>query len=162
MTPYGDIDPRQHWFRQWLDAWRHQAIAWTNVDLSSVKSGVIHLRASSPEIPQPPITKHDDVIKWKHFPRYWPYVWGIHRSPVNSPHIGQWRGALMFTLICARINGWVNNREAGDLMRHHANYGVIVMISLKIAYLNFHWNIKGVNELMHQFIIYHWAAKRSV
>ena len=40
---------------------------------------------------------------------------GIHQSPVNSPHKGQWRGALMFSLICARINGWVNNREAGDL-----------------------------------------------
>ena len=23
---------------------------------------------------------HDDVIKWKHFPRYWPFVRGIHRS----------------------------------------------------------------------------------
>ena len=43
---------------------------------------------------------HDDVIKWKHFPRYWPFVRGIHRSPVNSPHKGQWRGALMFSLIC--------------------------------------------------------------
>ena len=65
---------------------------------------------------------HDDVIKWKHFPRYWPFVWGIHRSPVNSPHKGQWRGALMFTLICARINCWVNNREAGDLRRNrHRN-----------------------------------------
>ena len=42
---------------------------------------------------------HDDVIKWKHFPRYWPFVWGIHLSPVNSPHKGQWRGALMFSLI---------------------------------------------------------------
>ena len=31
---------------------------------------------------------HDDVIKWKHFPRYWPFVRGIHRSPVNSPHKG--------------------------------------------------------------------------
>ena len=29
---------------------------------------------------------HDDVIKWKHFPRYLPFVRGIHRSPVNSPH----------------------------------------------------------------------------
>ena len=28
---------------------------------------------------------HDDVMKWKHFPRYWPFVRGIHRSPVNSP-----------------------------------------------------------------------------
>ena len=40
---------------------------------------------------------HDDVIKWKHFPRYWPLVWEIHRSPVNSLHIGQWLGTLMFS-----------------------------------------------------------------
>ena len=50
---------------------------------------------------------HDDVIKWKHFPRYWPFVRGIHRSPVNSPHKGQWRGALVFYLIHAWTNGWV-------------------------------------------------------
>ena len=73
-------------------------------------------------------SKHDDVIKWKHFPRYWPFVRGIHRSPVNSPHKGQWRGALMFTLICVWINGCVNNREAGDLRRYCSHYGVTVMI----------------------------------
>ena len=39
---------------------------------------------------------HDDVIKWKHFPRYWPFVRGIHRSPVNSQHKGQWRGLWYF------------------------------------------------------------------
>ena len=39
---------------------------------------------------------HDDVIKWKHFLRNWPFVRGIHRSPMNSPHKGQWRGASMF------------------------------------------------------------------
>ena len=44
---------------------------------------------------------HDDVIQWKHFPRYWPFVREIHRSPVNFPHKGQWRGALMFSLIYA-------------------------------------------------------------
>ena len=44
---------------------------------------------------------HNDVIKWKLFPRYWPFVRGIHRSPVNSPHKGQWRRALIFSLICA-------------------------------------------------------------
>ena len=44
---------------------------------------------------------HDDVIKWKHFPRYWPYVMKNHRSPVDSPHKGQWREALMFSLMCA-------------------------------------------------------------
>ena len=46
---------------------------------------------------------HDDVIKWKHFPRYWAFVRGIHRSTVNSLHKGQWRGALMFSLIYAWI-----------------------------------------------------------
>ena len=70
---------------------------------------------------------HDDVIKWKHFPLSWPFVRGIHRSPVNSPHKGQWRGALMFSLIWAWINRWVNNCEANDLRRHHAHYDVIVM-----------------------------------
>ena len=70
---------------------------------------------------------HDDVIKWKHFPRYWPFVRGIHRSPVNSPHKGQWRGALMFSLICVWINGWVNTREAGDLRRYRVHYDVTVM-----------------------------------
>ena len=71
---------------------------------------------------------HDDVIKWKHFPRNWPFVREIHRSPVNFPHKGQWRGALMFSLIYAWINDWVNNREAGDLRRHDGHYDVIVMI----------------------------------
>ena len=68
----------------------------------------------------------DDVIKWKNFPRYWPFVRGIPRSPVNSPHKGQWRGALMFSLSVWK-NGWVNNREAGDLRRHRAHYDVTVM-----------------------------------
>ena len=52
---------------------------------------------------------------------------GIHRSPVKSPHKGQWRGALMLTLICTRINVWVNNRAAGHLRRHRAHYDVVVM-----------------------------------
>ena len=54
-----------------------------------------------------------------------------HRFPVNSPHKGQWRWALMLTLICARINGWVNNREASDLRCFRAHYDVIVMITIK-------------------------------
>ena len=65
---------------------------------------------------------HDDVIKWKHFPRYWPFVRRVYWSPVNSPHKGQWRGALMFSLICDWINHWVNNRDASNLRRHHAHY----------------------------------------
>ena len=70
---------------------------------------------------------HDDVIKWKHFPRYWPFVRGIHRSPLNSPHKGQWRRALVFSLIYAWINCWANNREAGDLRRYRVHYDVTVM-----------------------------------
>ena len=73
---------------------------------------------------------HDDVIKWKHFPRHWPFVRGIHRSLVNSSHKGQWRGALMFSLICVWINGWVNNREAGDLRRYRSHCDVTVMAVL--------------------------------
>ena len=70
---------------------------------------------------------HDDVIKWKHFLRYLPFVRRIHRWPVNSPHKGQWCGALIFSLISAWINGWMNNREAGDLRHHRACYDVTVM-----------------------------------
>ena len=70
---------------------------------------------------------HDDVIRWKCYPRYWPFVLGIHRPPVNSLHKGQRHRALMFSLICAWINGWVNNGEAGDLRHHCAHYDVIVL-----------------------------------
>ena len=62
------------------------------------------------------------------FLRYWPFVRGILRSPVNSPHKSQWRGALMFSLICVWTKGWANNRDAGDLRRHPAHYDVVVIV----------------------------------
>ena len=80
------------------------------------------------QLPVPSQFWHDEVIKWKHFPCYWPSVQGIHWSPVNSPHKGQWHTALMFSLICAWINGWVNNHEAGDLIRRRT-HDVTVMRS---------------------------------
>ena len=49
--------------------------------------------------------------------------------PVNSPHKGQWRGALMFTLICVWINDWVNNRDARDLRRRRPHYDVTLIFS---------------------------------
>ena len=55
--------------------------------------------------------------------------------PVNSPHKGQWRGDLMFSLICVRINGWVYNREAGDFKRHLAQYDVTVMTTIILLWL---------------------------
>ena len=88
---------------------------------------------------------HDDVIKWKHFPCYWPFVKGIHRSPVNSPHKGQWRGALMFSLKCAWTNGWVHNRDADDLRRHRAHYDVTAiwchsefLMDIRDPFINIH------------------------
>ena len=70
---------------------------------------------------------HGDVIIWKQFPCYWPFVRGINRSRVNFLHKGQWRGAVMFSLICAWINVWVNSGGAGDLRPHRAHYDFIVM-----------------------------------
>ena len=104
------------------------------------------------------------VIKWKHFPRYWPFVRGIHRSTVNSPHKGQWRGALMFSLICAWINGWVNNHETGDLRRHRPHYDVTIMytsntprirhrvcslLCFGFVEFRFQWNYPQLSGLFH-------------
>ena len=72
---------------------------------------------------------HDDVIKLKHLPLYWPFARGIHGSPVNSPYKGQWR-AFMFSLICIWKDVWVNNREAGDWRHHRAHYDVRVMVRM--------------------------------
>ena len=76
------------------------------------------------------IKNHDEVIKWKPFPRYWPFVWGIYWLPVTSPRKGQWCEALMFSLIYVWTNSWVNNRSVGDLRRHRDHYDVIVMMPL--------------------------------
>ena len=72
--------------------------------------------------------------------------------PVNSPHKGQWRGALMFSLICARINDWVNNLEAGDLRRYRGHYDVIVMNSCKWC---FHLCTRGRYHGQEQVISSH-------
>ena len=70
----------------------------------------------------------DDVIKWKHVPCNWPFVRGNPRSPVDSLHTGQWTGALMFSFLWARTNGWANNRDAGDLRRHRAHYHITAIV----------------------------------
>ena len=80
----------------------------------------------------------DSEHKWKLTKSWWRHQMetfsallalcaGNSPVPVNSPHKGQWRRALMFSLICARINDWVNNREAGDLRRYRGHYDVNVM-----------------------------------
>ena len=87
------------------------------------------------------VTLHDDAIKWKHFLYHWPFVREIHRSPVNSPHKGQWRGAFMFSLTCAWTNGWVNNRNTRDLRRHRSHYDVSIIISNNFVFHKLIWNI---------------------
>ena len=72
--------------------------------------------------------QHAYIIKWKYFPCYWPFVWGIQWWPLNSRHKGQWRGALMiFSSISAWTNSWENNQHTGDLRCHHAHYDITVM-----------------------------------
>ena len=101
---------------------------WREMICGLIWAPILHVSTVHPRIvPTGVLSFQDHVIKWKRFPRYWPFVRGIHRSLVKSPHKGQWRGALMFSLICAWMNGWVNNREAGDLRPHRTYHGVIVM-----------------------------------
>ena len=115
-------------------------------------------------------TYYDNVIKWKHFWRYWPFVRGIHRSPVDSPHKGQWRGALMFSLICTWRNDWANNREASDLRRYPGHFDVTVMIHANLVDQNlfmtslwfvaysdiFYSSPKGYNICLLSIVL-HWT-----
>ena len=110
-----------HILRLWHFAWSYDKMTYDKMTYATWKH--LHGAASIKDT----FLLHDDVIKCKHFPRYWPFVWGIHRSPVNSPHKVQWRGALMFSFICVWINGWVNNRVAGDFRRYRAHYDITVM-----------------------------------
>ena len=102
----------------WSDRVCYRNAIWLVWTVCPISPYVLRIETSS---------SYDDVIKWKHFPRYWPFVRGIHRSPVNSLHKGQWRGALIFSLIYAWTSGWVDNRDAGDWRCHGAHYDITVM-----------------------------------
>ena len=88
---------------------------------------------------------------WRHqmetFLRYWPFVEGIHRSPLDS---------LTKASDGARTNGWANNRDAGDLRRHRAHYDVTVMCQewqcyFKLRCVNTSGQIKMTNILQTTF-----------
>ena len=61
------------------------------------------------------------------FSRYWSFVRGIHRSPVISGTKASNAKLFLFSLICARLHGWINNGAVGDLRLHRAHYDVTVM-----------------------------------
>ena len=65
-----------------------------------------HAVLNSVEINHTGLHAHDDVIKWKRFPSYRPFVRGIHRASVDFSHKGQWHGALMFSL-----NKWFSKQS---------------------------------------------------
>ena len=94
----------------------------SNPALASVVAGAV---CAGPEV----LVGVNVIIKWKHFPRYWPFVRGIHWSPVNSRTKASDAELLYFLWSAHWTNGWANNREAGDLWRHRAYYDVIVMLS---------------------------------
>ena len=100
-------------------------------------------------------TEHDDVIIWKHFPRYWPFVREIHRSPVNSPHKRQWRGPSMFSLICLikrlskHSRGWWFETLSCPLW-HRCNATVsyqFVAVNVYIVCICLIWNWHRMNWL---------------
>ena len=118
------------------DEWKYRS-CWCNHLVVLAVANVILMQNDSK--PSALAQIHDDVIKWKHFSRYWPFVRGIHRW---IPHTKA-SDAKLWCFLCAWINDWVNNCEAGDLRRHRAHYDVIVMIS-RIAHL-----IKIFSEWCH-------------
>ena len=99
MTPYGGRDLGQHWFRQWLVAWWHQAITWTDVDLSSVRPTDIHLRASSQEIHQPSITEIICKIKYLKFHSNFPGANELEIMKILKVHTGLFRVSSAFHVL---------------------------------------------------------------
>ena len=100
------------------------------------------------------ILLYDDVIKWKHFPGYWPFVQGIYQLLMNSLHKGQWHGALMFLLICTWTNTWANNGEDSDLRCHCTHYDIIVMDQWNVG--TFHFTVCWSWEQMKITASGHW------
>ena len=78
----------------------------------------------------------------------------------NSPVPGEFTAQRPVTrsfdfFICVWINGWVNNREAGDLGRYRAHYDVIIMLYLSKFYLLMGWgHSKSIeSHLRHQCLL---------
>ena len=107
-------------------------------------------------------TSHDDVITWKHFPRYWPFVRGEFTGPRWTPRTKASDAELWcLFFICVWINSWVNNGDAGDLRCHGIHYDVTVMPWPEITY-------KGLDHVWphasfvvcHSVLLTHWRRDK--
>ena len=60
-------------------------------------------------------------------------------SPVTGefPRKGLWRGALMFSLICAWTSSWANNGDACDLRRHRGHYDLTILFRMYFSWARF-------------------------
>ena len=138
VTSYGNIDLGQHWLRQWLVAWRHQAITWAIDDLSAVRSCDIHVRSFSYEDLMTPIRKsrlliaflklHQDVTGTNELMAWNPLTRGSYRSSIISsiPSTTKW------TKILTRKNNIYN----------HIN---LSMFSRKEKYIHI-WLYKSISD----------------
>ena len=109
-------------------------MCFTELSLTWLKAPLLLYRCMAELITWSYRELHDDVIKWKHFPRHWPFVRGIRRSPVDSPHKGQWRGALVFSLMGTWTKDWTNSLDVGDLRRQGAHCDVTLMYTAAAEY----------------------------
>ena len=61
---------------------------------------------------------HDAVIKWKHFSLYWPFVRGIHRSPVTQSPVTRRFDVFFDKRLCKQSRGWWFETPPCSLWRH--------------------------------------------
>ena len=124
VTPYGGRDLGQYWFRQWLVAWRHQAITWTNVDWSSAKTSDIHIRAMSQQMPQSSITKIRLKVTYPKFHSNFPGASELTRCRLVTTHgvndldhywIRQWLVALIGKLWVSTVSIWWNGPRSDKI-----------------------------------------------
>ena len=156
-------------YSTWIsNVWRNSFTSFfcaSAIVLISGESPIVWLTGREPNkdeiLPSSWHTVHDGVTKCKHFLRCWSFVRGTHRSPVGSPHKGQWRGALTFSVICAWMNDLVNNREAGDLRCHRAHYGVTTMFWDVVYSCNMHLRFQSFIYMGDQNI-YQNASYKSL
>ena len=127
MMPYGQLDHKEHisvtFYSKFKIFFHRNALEngghFPRLGVLSFNKLVLSLRCPlNPYVYIAVFAHHDDVIKRKLFRRYWPFVLGIYRSPVNSPHKGPVKRTLMFLWLGVHMNCLTNSRMTGELRLH--------------------------------------------